>query len=551
MKKVFFSLFFIAFFLFPAYAGFQVDSVNMSAEAADSGRTQVTMAVQLTFDAPAESVTIPLPDGQVSRVSVVDYHFDKETDENGTDLVLTKKGGFAGTQTFFISYTVPYDGTVGSYTLDLLSSRWALPVGACSFQVVMPRAFEETPQVLSGYHGALPLGETSLSVAGTTISGAVSSRMAYDTLSVSLEVPEDYFEVRSATIPGISITFLAVGMLAVWLLTAVYWRQKLRTPRSQTAQRLLAPEGVLACQLPMALDGSTCDVAAMVLEWANLGYLSLSLSKNGTLVLTRLMQMGTERSRAERQLFSRIFAKRGRVAATPGRFSAAAARFRAASRKSLYRVIFDRKGGNPVLVQLPCRVLLAVGIGYTAYRLLPEGGGFVVLAALFGLAGLIYSIVLHTATMRLCALGRTSPSAWLCWLAALFLLGLSLVAGALPEMLVGLGACLFSGIATAPGPRRSARGMDAMAQAKGCRAFYRNVSWNRLQVLQEKNSRFFQNQLPYAAALGVDRRFAKRFERLAIPMPEWLALPGNPLRSAQALQKQLRPILKQLRAAFR
>jgi (E)-4-hydroxy-3-methylbut-2-enyl-diphosphate synthase len=101
----------------------------------------------------------------------------------------------------------------------------------------------------------------------------------------------------------------------------------------------------------MTLDGSTCDVTAMLLEWASLGYLALSRSRQGVVLLTRTMEMGSERSAAEQRLFYSIFGNKLRVAATPGRFSRAAAQFRAASRRSLYRVIFDRSGGNPVLIQ--------------------------------------------------------------------------------------------------------------------------------------------------------------------------------------------------------
>ncbi len=555
MKKVIFSLFFIVLFLVPAWAGYSVDSVAVTAEVAANGRAQVSMTVQLTFDSATEQVAIPLPNQDAVRIKAADYRSSTEQTQDGLNVVLKKKDGFVGAQTFLIRYAVPYaddgDEEQDTYTLGLLSSRWAQPVGQCSFQVLLPEAFENSPEILSGYYGAMPLTETSLAVTGASFSGSVTNRMAYDSLSAQLVLPEGYFKVRSATLPMISITFLAIGMLAVFLLAVLYWRLKLRTPHASGAARVLAPEGVLPCQLPMVLDGSSCDVAVMVLEWANLGYLSISLSRSGVVLLTRLMEMGSERNKAEQQLFSRIFGRNYRIAATPGRFSGSAARFRAASRRSLSPVLFDRKSGNPALVQLPCCLLLAIGIGYLFYRLLPEGGGFVVLAVLLGLVGLFYSVLLHWGTARFAALHQISPAAAVCWALAVVLLGLSLVAGALPELLVGLSACLFSGLATASGPRRSERGMDLQAQTKGCRTFYRSASWQRLQVMMGKNSRFFQNQLPRAAALGVDKQFARRFERLIVPMPEWLALPGSPQRSAAALQHQLKPILRQLRAAFR
>ena len=555
MKKVLFSLFFIGLFLTPALADYRVDSVSVSADVSANGQAQVNATIALTFDAVATEVTIPLPESHVTHASAGNYRFSLEETDKGANMVVRRRSGFAGTETFLIRYTVPYtddgDTEADAFSLGLLSSRWERDIGSCTFQVLMPDVFEAEPEIISGYHGALSASEAGLTVTDTGFTGSVGQRMAFDSLDVSLELPEGYFHLRSATVPVISVTFVTLGMLVILLLCVVYWRAKLWFPREESTPRLLLPEGILPCQLPMVLDGSTCDVPAMILEWANLGYLSISRARNGTVLLTRRMNMGSERSRGEQRLFAKIFGQKYRVAATPGRFSGAAAGFRRVSRRSLYRVIFDRASGNPVLIQMPCRLLLAVGIGNLAAHMLPEGGGFVVLAVLIGMIGFLYSIYLHTAAAKFAAHRTYDLISILCAAILAGLLPLSLMAGALPEMLMGLSACLFSAIATAPGPRRSKRGIDAMAQAKGCRTFYRRAAWRRLQTFQGRNSRFFQIQFPRAMALGADREFALRFERIPIPTPEWLELPLTGTRSAEALRKELLPILRQLRDAFR
>ena len=374
--------------------------------------------------------------------------------------------------------------------------------------------------------------------------------MAYDSLALAVTLPSGYFYVRSTAIPMIHVTYLFVGMLLVLLLLMVYWRLRLRTPRLEVSPRLLTPGGLLACQLSQMLDGGTCDVAVLVLEWANLGYLTIQSSKKGYVILTRMIPMGNERSKAEQRLFTRIFATGNRVAATPGRFSAAAARFRAASRRSLNRVIFDRKGGNVVFLQIPCRILLAIGIGYIAYSLLPDGSAFLFLAVLIGIVGFLYSIYLHDALARWVSLRRFSPRTLGLLLVALLILILGLMSGAFLEAATGLFACCFSAIATASGPRRSQRGRDLLMQTRGLKLFYRKVSWQQLQVITGRNDRFFQAQYPKAAALGVDKAFAARFERLPTPRPEWLPGGSGKTTSAAALQRRLADILKSLRAAF-
>ena len=550
MKKALFFLLFIWILALPVLADYTVDSVTVTADVAENGHARVTSMIQLTFDAVTSEVSIPLPDTEVTKVSAGNFRCTTEKTDVGTNVVVKTSGGFAGVQTFMISYTVPYNGDGGGdFSLGLLSSRWQKRIGGCTFQIIMPWPMED-PEIISGYHGVLTEDTASLVFTESTLAGSVGEMMSYDSLKFSVTLPEGYFAVRRANVPMVSMTYMTLNMLLILVLMMIYWRLKLRSPQEEVTARVLPPEGMLPCQLPMALDGATCDIPAMILEWANLGYLSIG-SLQGTAILTKLMEMGSERSRAEQQLFNRIFQRKTQVAATAGRFSAAGARFRRSTRRSLYRVIFDHTGGNPIFVQLPGRVLLALSIGVLVYRLLPAGGGYVVVAVLSGLVGFVYAMLLHSVTSRYIALRTWSWLSIAAWVVMIALIPLSLLAGALPELTVGLLSLLFSAIATAPGPRRSTRGAVAAAQTKGLQIFYRQVSWRRLQAYQSRSNRFFQMQLPRATALGVDKRFAKRFERLTIPQPEWLDLPSDPTHSAAALRKQLRPILRQLREAFR
>lgn len=195
----------------------------------------------------------------------------------------------------------------------------------------------------------------------------------------------------------------------------------------------------------------------MVLQWANLGYLTISLNRRGTLVLTKTMEMGSERCAMERRLFGRIFGNKLRVAVVPGRFRHAGEQFAAAVRRVLAREIFDKKGGSLFLLQAPCQLLLAVAIGYLAGQMLPEGGGFAVLAVLIGMVSLLYGLYVHKALTALFARRGMTPI-YLGLLVPLpLILVLGLLFGALLETLVGVTACVFSGAVSARGPRRNQR----------------------------------------------------------------------------------------------
>lgn len=562
MKKVLISLFFICLFVLPVMADYSVDSVSVYAEVGNNGKTEVSSTIQLTFSSPTDEVTIPLPDEDASRISVSSYRYRVKQTDYGTNVVVSTSGGFSGTHTFQVSYNLPSftdDGDAEDlYQLNLLSSRWARDIGSVSIQVMLPGSLVEipadyvmSPLILSGYYGDLDPVDAALETNGSVITGAVSARMAYDSLALEVSLPEGYFRVRSNSIPMISITWVCLIMVAVTLLCMLYWRLKLRNQPVSYSARLLAPEGILPYQLPQILDGTSCDMAALILEWANLGYLSLGYSKNRQVILQRNMFMGSERPQAEQQLFSQIFGRRSRVLATPGRFSAAARQFRSASRRNVSRVAFDRASGNPVFVQLPCRLLLAAAVGYLVSQMLPEGTVFVVLAIMAAIPGFIYSMYLHTALSAWKSLRQFSLRSAILLAVAAVLIYLGLMEGAFLETLVGVYACCFSAIATAAGPRRSAWGRDILAQTKGCRRFYHQVSWQKLQLYMGHNKRFFQTELPKAVALNSDRVFASRFERLSVPQPEWLPSRKQKVWSAPQLQKQLSPVIKKLREAFR
>lgn len=314
---------------------------------------------------------------------------------------------------------------------------------------------------------------------------------------------------------------------------------------------MLMPEGLLACQLPQVLNTVTVDMPTLILEWANLGYLSIGKSHSGHPVLIKNLPMGSERGESEQQLFARIFKGREAVAATPGRFASAAAQFRKASKRDLNRRLLDPDGGSLTLVDMLCRILCGFGCGFMFSRLLPDGAAYIVIAVVLGLVGFIYGGHFSTYLYRLLT-QKYVPlrQLWVPVVALLLLVG-GLVSGSLPEVLIGILAMVLSGFLKSLGPRRNKRGQEAVYQARGLRKLYRRISWQTIRSYSKRDDRFFQKHLPKAVALGCGNAFAKNCLQTTVPRPEWLLTPGPQKSSAKALLKQLRPVLKQLREAFR
>ena len=561
MKRIFFLLFFIIMLMVPAFADYQVESINFSADVTSAGKTQVTTVFELSFDDPAASVTIPLPSGEVSGVSVSDYSYRIEREDDYTALTVSSKGRLLGTQLISVSYTIPAaedsDDEEDLYSINLLSSRWGREIEQFSFSLSLPAsdtALEEgteiTPLLESGYYGSTEAYGASAELSGTMVSCTLQKLLAYDTLSLTVSLPEGWFHVRQAAIPALSLSLTAVILAGLLLLVLLYWFFFMRFPWVETISRQLPPDGLLPCHMAYAMDGASCDLAALLLEWANLGYLYISARSRRGLILTKKMDMGTERSRSERQLFKRIFRGKQRAAVTKGRFRAAGQRYMAATCPTLNRILFDRKGGSGRLLRLPARLMAGVGVGYIAYGFLPDGNGYIVLAVLVGALGLLYGGELSRA-VRLMR-GRRSlnfPGLLLC-LSAGALMVPALFAGTIPETGLGLLGCILCGFLEGGGPRRNERGREIYAQTKGCRYYYRSAPWRRLQHNSAVNSRYFQQQYPRAAALRSEKAFAALFEGISVPPPEWYPALGTERMEVRALEKKLRPVLRQLRDAF-
>lgn len=562
MKKVLFSLFFLILFMVPSMASYTVDSMNVTANVDRDGKTQVSALIQVTFHEETKSLAIPLPDPDATRIDADSFRSRVSRTAEGTDVIISRSGGFLGTQTFSLSYTVPatedIDDEADAYHIGFLSSRWGAEVGACAFSLVlpgpsgqMPENFSLDPEIFSGYYGSLSPYDCDLTVTDSTVSGTVKNMMAYDSLEANLTLPEGYFYVREAAVQKPTITVVTIAMAMVLLLIFFYWWKKIFVFPESSSQRMLMPEGLLACQLPQVLNAVTVDMPALILEWANLGYLSIGRSHGGQPVLVKNLPMGSERSESEQRLYARIFGDRDAVVATPGRFAAGASQFRKHSKSDLSHRLLDPKGGSLTLVDLGCRLLCGFGCGYMLANLLPEGGGFVFVAVILGLVGFVYAGHLSAFLYRLLTQKYTPMrQLWIPVLALILLIG-GLVSGSFTEMLAGILAMVLSAFLKSLGPRRNRRGQEAVYQVRGLRKLYRRISWQTVRAYSGKDDRFFQKHLPSALALGCHKAFAKNCLQTKVPRPEWLLTTGPQKSSAKALLKQLRPLIRQLREAFR
>ncbi len=497
----------------PASAASRASKLSMDATVSAAGRADITLDVALVLDSAVDSLYFPLPryarnitlNGSPAPTS----GGDGVTRVNITRLVK----GLTGNVTFRIQYSlndlveyVTYD-KVSRLELALpLLSGFQLPVDDLAFSIHLPGTVSGKPVFTSGYFQQSIEEDISYTLNGSLLTGALTTTLNdQETLSMTLQVPEDVFPQDVASQWGMALPELA--MLAALALAFLYWLIFLRCLPLLRSRCATPPAGCTAGELGCVLTGQGSDLTMMVLSWAQLGYILIHLTDSGRVQLLKRMDMGNERSSYEVKIFRQLFGKRKTVDGSSYHY--ATLWQKVAVSPGDVRDYFRRGTGNPRIFRLLCAAAglfggATLGIALAGKALL----GFLLVAilAIFGAvsAWIIQDWVrgLHLRNPLALALSLGLCLVWL-------LIGLG---AKLPGVAGGIVAAqLLCGLAWFYGGRRTVIGRRTAGQVLGLRAYLRKLTPQDIKQLQRLDPDYFHTMAPYALALGVQRRFVKAF----------------------------------------
>lgn len=506
-------------------AASSAQSVQTSATVAQDGKVYLTMQLQLQLE-QATKISLPLPTGALN----VRLNGKLKTPTlQGQRLMLNLPELSAGVQTVQISYEIE-DAIVqekGGLTLSVpLLNGFSLPIASFSFSLTLPAALSQQPKLVSNW-GEGTTSKISVSSTGAVISGSGRDLLDSTELKLQCQVDAEMFPEYSSRQPLMNrweglMVLLAVAALGYYLLALLP-----SLPRK--AHVFGPPEGLAAGDLGTCLTGCGMDLTMMVFSWAQLGYVSVLLDKRGRVRLQKRMDMGCERSEYENKVFQKLFAQGQEV--DGGGLSYALLCRKVAKKSPLLRRIYRSRSGNPRIVGA-----LAVAVGACGGVLLSQGvytagAGTVLLAMLLaavcaGLSWLIQS------GGRCIPLGNKQPL-WLGVLCAGGWLALGVLCNnwMLAALLVVYEA--LTGVAVAVGGRRSETGRQYLAQIRGLRAYLTRGSVFQIQQCLERNPSYFFELMPYALALGVEKRFARRFGKIRLAECDYLLTQQRDLTPVQ------------------
>ncbi len=527
-----------------AYSGITAGSSQTVVSANGSCRVTVTFTLQLEAHAP--DLVFPLP-RQARDITVNGSAARSSRGANTRDVDLSGIVAGAGTYTVTVAYALPdavQADKNNKLTLNLqLLSGFSYSIEGFSFTVTLPGDIEAEPNFHSTYYQDTVKSVMDLDVSDSIITGTFLSRLQdHETVTMTLPVTADMFPQSVAK--RFQMDTLDLFMLALLALALVYWVITMRCAIPRRAHSTLPPEGITAGELGCRLTGQGADLTAMVLSWAQMGYILIHLEDSGRVLLHKRMEMGNERSAFENKVFRSLFGKRKGVDGT-GYHYARLCRTVRTSHPGRKEDMLPNSGNPYIFRGLLAAIGLMAGISL-AFAFSADTVWRVLLSMLLAPLGAAMAWLLQGGACSIHS-HRKLPLYGGLLGAGLWLL-LSLLAGRWDVAMWVLPVEFLGGLATGYGGRRTETGRQNMAQILGLRRHLRTVSGEALQRILRMNPQYFYDMAPYALALDADRAFARQMGKRKLPGCAYLTTGMDGHLTAREWQKLLRTAVRSLDA---
>lgn len=527
-------------------AGDQITALTEEVTVAEDGTVSVAATAQLSFSGTVTSFVFPLGEG-AENITASGGAYDVKHLDGVECVVFTNSAGFSGKQTFLCSYTLPcaVTNTDAGQQFDFspIARGWEFPMESLTVHVTFPAEVSARPVWTSAYYGDVIDNYLTIRMQDKQVNASsVTAFKDHETLTMQLQFQPNAFSLRYLVGTTESVSRVAFYLLAV--LTLVYWLLRLRgrllLPKTQQTIDMEATAG----ELPTRLYGLPTDVAATLIHWGNLGYLTLRRTRNGRLLLTKKMEMGNERKPAERRLFAAVF--RGGVTCDPTteRFRQATSAAAAQLHGGWLRRCFKKKSGSPRMLRL-LSLLAAVPASLLTFDLLLPSSWvrWVLLPLLLPLPVVLCNWVQRGLGYLLRRRDKLIAAA----LSALALLFLGAWAGCFGTMLLNLLLQAFCALAALYGGRRTEEGEELVRGHLGMRRYLRKATTEELQRNAEADGQYFYRTLPFAELLGVGGAFSKHYGSKRLEPCPWLTVDGKAPTDAVEFYRLYAGLMTQLR----
>ena len=455
-----------------------------------------------------------------------------------------------GEQVYEISYTCDigdngYD-TFDEFNRSIVNVDWEDAVEQATFTIELPKDFDEAKvNVGIGEYNALDESSVVWEKRGSTITGYTTRPIiGGESLMVRIPLDDDYFVGESVYGAGWNDAILIVTGVAV-LLALLLWIVLGRDRPLYPTVEFYAPDGMTPAEAGYVIDGCVDDkdVVALILYWADKGYLKIVEEGKKEFALLKLKDMpsGGNIRAYESVMFKKLFATGDAVSldklkntfyTTMNATKTSVTNYFEGSKK---RRIFTPQSKKArawmgIITMLPIAFATFV-YGYLAMDTLLTPAiiaimvGWFISLPVFMLAGtfekwrgmkkggrtarLMVSIIILIIVMVL----------YIFVVPVVFDAADTLTA--VTTTFVTAIATVVLVILTVIIRKRTKQGDIWMAKLLGFKNFIDKAEKDRIRLLVEENPEYFYNVLPYAYVLGVTDKWAKNFEGIGVEPPGW------------------------------
>lgn len=442
-------------------------------------------------------------------------------------------------------YVITYKADAGDNRYDEFDDFYRNIINCASgdiieqanFVIELPKDFDESfVKVTMGPYGSEDTSGVAWEREGNTIKGhTLRPLTGGERVTVRMEFPDDYF-TENVSHAFDTIIYIVSGVLV--LLALVLWLAFGRDGRLFPTVEFYAPDGMTPAEVGYVVDGvvDDKDVVALILYWADKGYLKIVERKKKDFELVKLKNLDKGKA-FERTMFNKLFTNGDAVALSSLKNSfyvtMSAVKtgvknyFDGSNERRLFTKASKRASGfMAVLTMLP----IAITIYHFVYADVYESILALIAAALVGLVIALPAIWLARVIEKWHSTKKGIRMAKL--LVSAILLGLVLllyvvlvpsvfyVRNAVP-IVVTAAATLVMLMFAIIMKKRTKQSAEWLAKLIGFKNFIDKAEKDRIQLLVEENPSYFYNVLPYAYVMGVTDKWAKNFEGIGVEPPDW------------------------------
>ena len=524
-----------------------VTALETQCTAARDGSCTVTLNFTLRVGADSTEFSFPIaPDAE--EIAVTGASRTVQRGEKYTIVTLTplSAGTFELSVSYHLTQTVTDEGSAQSFRLVLLYPDWPCAIETYRLTLALPAEFETLPAFQSEYYGDLIENYMEVQIADGTVRAELNRTQTlrdHEGITVSLDLPANYFDLRFLAGKTVATDRLLFGMLLV--LSLLYWLVFLRGRPVLPKRQAMPPEGGNAGEVSYVLCGRKPDLALMVVQWATLGYLTIHRSRKGRIWLTCEIDMGNERKAAEVAVFRALFSHGAQCDVRSAEYLRA--RQLAAERVTAYWKprIFRGSGSTLLLRVIAAAAGLALCLACFDASVPPEHWRWFLIVPLTLLGGLACWLIQRLGG---CLLRRHAVRTIALGLAGIVFL---LIAGRQGgQGFLSFVCILFQlliGFSVRCGGQRTRPGSAQASELLGFRRYLLSTPASAFRQLMLADPQYYYRNLPYAEALCIGRLFSGSFDRNRLDDCDWLDWEGKPRNTAAGFYARFSRLMLGLR----